>query len=1063
MDKIKKLKKWSTVILYTLLYVIFLNVELTAQNINIKGKVIDREGNVLPGTAVRIQGTASGVTTNDDGDYVMNNVPKGSVLEFLLVGYVTQEIKVSGDKTVINAILPEAALELEDVTIVAFGKQKKESVISSIQSVNTKDLVVPSSNLTTAFAGRIAGMISYQTSGEPGYDNATFFIRGVTTFGAGKVDPLILIDNVEVSASDLAKFHPDDIASFSILKDATATALYGARGANGVILVTTKEGREGKAKVSFRFENSFSQPTATIKMADPITYMELANEAVATRTLLSPVPYSRRQIEATSDPDRNQYVYPAVDWMDMLTSKMAINQRANLSIAGGGQIARYYIAGSITQDNGILKVDKRNNFNTNVNYKKYLIRSNININLSKSTEAVVRVHGSFDDYSGPMTGGNSMYQKMLQVSPVRFPAYFEPDETYRGVGHILFGGYETGNYLNPYAELVKGYKEESNSTMMAQLEITQDLDGLVQGLQARILGNTTRNGSFDLNRSYSPFYYAIQSYDRMKDVYRLQELNPTTGTEDICYGGGGRLVNSAFYGEASLIYNRTFAEKHAVSGMLVGIIRNYLTANVNTDSNVNTNLVMASLPARNQGVSGRFTYGYDNRYFSEFNFGYNGSEKFDKGHRWGFFPSFGLAWNVSNEAFWTGTLKNIVSKLKLRGTYGLVGNDEISKTRFFYISEVALGSGDSFTTGYNFNGITRSGVRINNYANPNIGWETAYKANLGIELGLLKDKIEIQADLFQEIRKNILQSRADIPNEIGLWATPQANVGEAKGKGIDVSVDYNHSLSADAWIVGRANFTYARSTYRYYEEPDYELLGTPWRSRKGHAVSQQWGYVAERLFIDEEERLASPRQDFSQYLAGDIKYKDMDGDGVINERDMVPIGYPTTPEINYGFGVSAGYRNFDISVFFQGSARSSFWINYSTMSPFYSRIPQNESRIHETGLSEFIADSYWSELSPNPHAVWPRLSSTPVDNNNQRNTWFMRDNSFLRLKSAEIGYSLPKKLIDRLRLESCRLYLSGTNLLLFSGFKLWDVEMGGNGLGYPLQRVFNIGINLTFN
>jgi TonB-linked SusC/RagA family outer membrane protein len=1023
----------------------------------VKGVIRDEFGDIVAGAAITVDGSTRGVTTDIDGSYSIE-VGSNEKLVISYIGMESQTILV-GDQTVINVVLKEKTSELDEVTVVAFAKQKKESVISSIQSVNTKDLVIPSSNLTTAFAGRIAGMISYQTSGEPGYDNANFFIRGITTFGAGKVDPLILIDNVEVSTSDLAKFHPDDIASFSILKDATATALYGARGANGVILVTTKEGKEGVAKVSFRLENSFSQPTASIKMADPITYMELANEAYATRSLLTPVPYSRRQIEATSNPDRNQYVYPAVDWMDMLTRETAVNQRANLSISGGGQVARYYIAGSITQDNGILNVDKRNNFNTNVNYKKYLIRSNININLTKTTEAVIRVHGNFDDYTGPMTGGSAMYQKMLQVSPVRFPAYFEPDEMYRGAGHILFGGYGTGNYLNPYAELVKGYKQESNSTMMAQMEVNQNLDNLLTGLRARVLGNTTRKAAFDLNRAYSPFYYEVGSYDRVNDTYRLMELNPTSGTEDIRYGGGGRTVNSSFYGEASLIYNRTFVEKHIVSGMLVGIISNYLSANVDTN---NTNLVMASLPARNLGLSGRFTYGYDNRYFSEFNFGYNGSEKFDKGHRWGFFPSFGLAWNVSNEAFWTGNLKDVISKLKLRGTYGLVGNDEISSTRFFYISEVQLGGGDNFVTGANFNGISRNGVKINNYANPNIGWETAYKTNLGIELALLKDKIEIQADLFQEYRKNILQSRADIPNEIGLWATPQANVGEAKGKGIDISVDYNHSLTHEAWLVGRANFTYARSTYEYYEEPDYELQGMSWRSRKNHAVSQQWGYVAERLFIDEEEILDSPRQDFSEYLAGDIKYKDIDGDGVINERDMVPIGYPTTPEINYGFGLSAGYKNLDVSIFFQGSARSSFWIDYAAMSPFYSRVPQYETQIHETGLAKFIADDYWSELSPNPYAGWPRLSSYPIGNNNQRNTWFMYDKSFLRLKSAEIGYALPKKLNNYLRLSSCRIYLSGTNLLLFSKFKLWDVEMGGNGLGYPLQRVFNMGINLTF-
>ncbi|MDR1864523.1 MAG: TonB-dependent receptor [Bacteroidales bacterium] len=1024
----------------------------------VTGKVVDSDGEPIIGVLVQLRDNPSkGTATDVDGNFSIDGVPVGAVINFSFMGYVKVERKFEGKE--MTVILLEDSQMLEEVTVVAFGTQKKESVISSISTVNTKDLVVPSSNLTTAFAGRIAGMISYQTSGEPGYDNASFFIRGVTTFGAGKVDPLILIDNVEVTTSDLAKFHPDDIASFSILKDATATALYGARGANGVILVTTKEGREGKVAVSFRFENSFSQPTSTIQMADPITYMELANEAVSTRNAMIPVPYSRRQIEATADPNRNQYVYPAVDWIDMLTKETTANQRANINISGGGAIARYYIAGSFSQDNGILKVDKRNSFNNNVDYKKYLIRSNININLTKTTEAIIRVHGSFDDYTGPMNGGSDMYQKMLQVSPVRFPAYFEPDEKYKGAQHILFGGYRGDQYLNPYAELVRGYRQTSSSVMMAQLELKQDFGQWVEGLTARVLGNTTRNSAFDLNRSYNPYYYEIGNYDRINDIYTLTELNPSTGTEGLGYTPGDKTVNSSFYGEASLAYSRTFSEKHAVSGMFVGIVRNYLTANA-TATAQNTALA-ASLPQRNLGLSGRFTYGYDNRYFSEFNFGYNGSEKFDKGHRWGFFPSFGLGWNVSNEAFWNGSLKDVISNLKLRGTYGLVGNDAISNTRFFYMSGVNLNGGGSFSTGTNYS-YSRSGVSILNYANPNIGWEKSYKTNLGIEMGLFGNEIQIQTDIFREHRINILQNRADISSELGLWSTPQVNVGEAVGKGIDVSVDYNHSFSKDVWIVGRANFTFARSVFEYYEEPDYEYLGAPWRSRRGNAVSQQWGYVAERLFIDAEDVADSPYQDFGEYMAGDIKYKDINGDGVVNDMDLVPIGYPTTPEVNYGFGVSAGWKGLDVSVFFSGSARSSFWIDAAAMSPFYSRIPQNQTKIHETGLAKFIADDYWSELSQNPNAGWPRLSNYLVGNNNQRNTWFMRDNSFLRLKSAELGYTLPEQWTNRIRLASCRFYLSGTNLLLFSKFKLWDVEMGGNGLGYPLQRVFNIGVNLSF-
>lgn len=1028
---------------------IILNVQQQG-DLTVKGVVSDEEGNPLPGVTITVEGSPRGVITDIDGNYSIEVKPNDR-LTFSFIGLQSQTVDVN-NRISISVILTEQVSELDEVTIVAFGKQKKESVISSISTVSTKDLRVPSSNLTTAFAGRIAGMISYQTSGEPGYDNADFFIRGITTFGTGKVNPLILIDNVEVSSSDLSKMHPDDIQSFSILKDATATALYGARGANGVVLVTTKEGKEGKVKVNVRVENSFSEPTTTIQMADPVTYMRLANEAASTRDPLAPVPYTNNQIDQTMNPDRNQFVYPAVDWLDLLTRDMAINQRANVNISGGGDVARYYIAGSFSQDNGILKVDKRNNFNSNVNYKKYLLRSNININLTKTTEAIIRLHGTFDDYTGPITGGSAVYRNALRVSPVRFPAYFEPDETFMHADHILFGGYTDDSYLNPYAEMLRGYREESKSNMMAQMELKQDFGSWVEGLSGRLLGNTTRSSGFDLTRAYSPFYYQVAQYDRFADQYKLMELNPTTGNEYVGYSPGYKTVESSFYGEASLMYNRTFDERHAVSGMLVGIARNLLIANAST--------LAESLPQRNLGLSGRLTYGYDNRYFSEFNFGYNGSEKFDKGHRWGFFPSVGLGWSVDNEVFWTGRLKDIVSKLKLRATYGLVGNDEIGSQRFFYLSEVTIGGGDRFTTGYNFNGISHDGVLIRNYANPEIGWEIARKTNLGIELGLFNGKVDIQADLFKEHRKNILQTRADVPAEMGLWRTPQVNVGEAEGNGIDVSIDYNHAITPDFWVTGRANFTFARSTYLYFEEADYTRIDMPWRSRIGHAVSQRWGYVAERLFIDEADVANSPRQDFGEYMPGDIKYKDINGDNVINEIDMVPVGYPATPEINYGFGLSSGYKNLDISIFFQGQGRSSFWIDADTMSPF--RQQSSGEKILETGLPQFIADDHWTELSQNPYAGWPRLSNVPIDNNNVRNTWFMRNSTFLRLKSAEIGYEFPEKWVSKVGLSSLRFYLSGTNLLMFSKFKLWDVEMGGNGLGYPLQRVYNMGINLSF-
>jgi TonB-linked SusC/RagA family outer membrane protein len=414
----------------------------------------------------------------------------------------------------------------------------------------------------------------------------------------------------------------------------------------------------------------------------------------------------------------------------------------------------------------------------------------------------------------------------------------------------------------------------------------------------------------------------------------------------------------------------------------------------------------------------------------------------------------GLGWIVSNEPFWS-SMEDIISKFKLKGTYGLVGNDDIGSTRFFYLSDVNITGGNSYTTGYNF-GKSRRGTRINNYENPLIGWEVSYKSNLGIELGLFDNTVEIIADIFHDRRKNILQTRSDIPSEMGLWSTPQVNIGEVVGKGVDLSLDYNKIINNDLWFTGRATFTYARSVFDVYEEPDYEMMGVPWLSHIGQPIRQERGYVAERLFIDDLDVENSARQDFGEYGPGDLKYKDMNEDEVINNLDMVPIGNPTFPEINYGFGLSMGYKAFDASFFFQGSGKSSFWIDAYAMTPFI------RSGSLENGLAKFIADDYWTETSQNPYAGWPRLSTYRIANNTQRSTWYMKEGQFLRLKSLEIGYSLPGNISKALNVNLLRLYVNGSNLLLFSKFKTWDVEMGGNGLNYPLQKVFNLGININF-
>ena len=1020
----------------------------TQQERTISGKVVDEEGKPLPGVTITIVGTTRGVITDVDGTYSIEAQPSDKLV-FSFIGMESQIIDV-GNQVTIDIEMGEKIDELDEVTVVAFAKQKKESVLASISTVKTEELKIPSSNLTTALAGRVSGLISYQRSGEPGEDDASFFVRGVTSFSYA-AGPLILIDGVEMSSSDLARLQPDDIASFSIMKDATATALYGARGANGVILVTTKEGKEGPAKISFRYETSFSMPTQKVDLADPVTYMKLNNEAVSTRDPLAVMPYSRQKIDMT-ERGINPLVYPANDWYDLLFKDFTVNQRANFNVSGGGKVARYYIAGTYNQDNGILNVDKQNNFNNNIDLKKYLLRSNVNINVTPSTEVVVRLHGTFDDYSGPIDGGSELYQKVMRSDPAMFPAYYPKTDETTHVQHIMFGNYETGNYINPYADMVKGYKNYTKSLILAQFELKQNLDFITEGLNLRGLFSTNRSSFFDVSRSFNPFYYNVVNYDRANNTFDLFKMNPDTGTEYLGYSEGQKQISATSYSELAINYDKTINEKHGVSGLLVSILRNYIEANAGS--------LTLSLPSRNMGISGRFTYSYDNRYFTEFNFGYNGSERFSKNERFGFFPSIGGAWFVSNEQFWSGGLKNIISKLKIKGTYGLVGSDAIGsrQDRFFYMSEVNMNnSSRGYTFGEDY-GYSVNGVSISRYANDLITWETSYKTNLGIELGLLND-FELMVDLYKENRKNILMNRSNIPTTMGLQSTPQSNVGEASGRGIDFSIDYNKVYSNGWWITGRTNFTYATAKFEVYDEIDN--TDTPWLSRVGQPIGQQWGYIAERLFVDEFEVKNSPVQTFGEYMGGDIKYRDINNDGEITALDMVPIGYPTTPEIIYGFGLSAGNKKLDFSFFFQGLARESFWINANATHPFVDN-DGTSSVISKNALLKVYADSHWSETDQDVYALWPRLSNRVIENNTQRSTWFMRDGSFLRLKSVELGYTIPESTIQRIHVKNMRLYVSGTNLLSFSKFKLWDPEMAGNGLGYPIQKVYNIGLQLSF-
>ncbi|MDR0559432.1 MAG: TonB-dependent receptor [Prevotellaceae bacterium] len=1016
-----------------------------AQNLTITGKVLDVQYNAISGVTVTIKGATKGTMTNEKGEYSLSNVPAGSTLDYSLIGYVSQEVKIK-DKNEINVIMEEAVEMLEDVTIVTFGKQKTSSVVSSITSVKVSDLRIPASNLTNALAGRVAGLISYQTSGEPGADNAQFFVRGINTFGQN-TSPLILIDGFESTADELARLRPDDIESFSLMKDAAGTVMYGARSANGILSITTKSGREGSVKINARFDVNVSTPTRSIEFLDGVEYMRLYNEAGLTRNPTLGTFYDEQKIQATAKGE-NPMVYPNVNWYDNLFNKATVNEKAHVDVSGGGQVANYFVSGGFEHETGLLKVESRNNFNSNIDITRVNLRSNVVFKLSSSTTLDTRISGRFERYTGPYTSTNDLYKTIMWSNPVDFPAVFEPDEANRYAEYTLFGStmLNGGMKVNPYAEMVRGYQDRNESNINLMATLTQKLDFITESLTLQLKASINSWSKYSSSRWYSPKYFSLESYDQVTGEYKLFALNPSAGNPTLSDVFPTRDADGKYHYEAVLNWGRKFG-LHDVAGTLVGLATENLLTGGNSLS------IYETLPEKNLGLSGRLSYNFDERYFAEFIFGYNGSEKFTGDKRYGFFPAAAAGWMISNEKFFE-PLKNAVSTLKLKASVGKGGNDAISgrSGRFFFLSDIELGGGSYRWGGDYLN--SYSGYNIRRYANPNITWEESLKYNYGFELGLFKDAAVFQIEYFQENRSKIYLERENLPRTAGIEAPISGNVGKVESHGIDASIEASHSFNKDFWVQGRANFTYATNKYVELDEKDYP---DKYLKKKGYNINQQWGLIAERLFVDEAEIRNSPEQTFGEYMAGDIKYRDVNGDGTINDNDRVAMGFPTVPEIQYGFGLSTGFKNFDFSFFFQGNARVSMFINSGVDSDTESGIAPF---VNQRNALPIVARDYWSEINPNVHAFWPRLSTTPIDNNTRQSSWWLRDISFLRLKSMEIGYNMPFS--KKIGLENCRLYFSGENLLVFSAFKLWDPEMGRKGLGYPPNKRFNIGLQLSF-
>lgn len=1005
----------------------------------ISGVVVDGNNDPLPGVTVMVPSRQGGVITDVDGAYTIE-AATGEELRFQFLGMKTVTIEV-GSGTIYNVQLLEDVEMLDEVTVTAFATQKKESVVSSIETISPSELKVPSSNLTTALAGRLAGVISYQRSGEPGADNAQFFVRGVTTFGYAS-SPLILLDGFEVDANALARVDPDNIASFSVLKDATSAALYGSKGANGVIMVTTKKGQAGAPKISFRVEGRLSTPTKVQKTVDGITYMNLYNQAQFNDNPLLEPYYNAQKIQNTME-GLNEYAYPNINWYDEMFNSNAFNQYYNFNVSGGGSVVRYYLAVSYNKEEGILKNNRLNNFKNNIDIDRFNILANITMDLTPTTVFDINMNSIFENYTGPLDNTDDVFKSVMNSNPVEFPKFYLPDEDHAYVKHTLFGSDATGSMMNPFAQMVRGYKDGSTGRITSQFSLDQNLDALTEGLMARGKVSIKSDSYHESKRSYTPYLYNIKNYDAFNDTYVLQEVRRGTdalGDPEQWRDGVFRL-----YLEGGLTYARRFAGVHDVSGLLI-----YTQEEIKNTSG-NPGSIQRTLPQRLQGMRARLNYGFDDRYLAEMSLTYTGSEKFANDHRWGIFPAMGVGYILSNESYWE-PLQDVMPMFKLKYSLGMVGNDQIAgpEDRFFFLSDIDPGSW-GYRWGRNFNS-SYGGFNINRYANPQITWEIAVKQNVGFEMDLFKNRsLKVILEYFTENREQIYQARANLPETMGLTSNVYGNVGEVKSAGWDGSIDLNHSFNKDFWISGRFNFTYAHNEIIENEEPEYRWS---YLSNIGWPINTWKGYIAERLFIDEADVANSPRQELGGIVrAGDIKYKDINGDGRVNSDDQVHIGYPIVPEITYGFGLSGGYKNFDLSFFMQGQDRVSFFINPNNIAPF----------VEQRNAMQYIADDHWNPNNPVAKAFWPRLSASYNDNNNVSNsTWWIRNGRFLRMKNAELGYTLPKSFFPSTGIESLRLYLAGQNLFNLSDFKLWDPEMGGEGFNYPLQKVYSVGLTVSF-
>ena len=991
----------------------------------VHGRVTDQQGVLLQGVTVTEVGTENATFTDASGQYSITVAGTESQLEFTFVGYHSLVLPIT-ERGIVDAALDEDVAEGEEVVVVGFGTQRKASVVGAISTVQPRQLqMTPSRSLSNNLAGMVSGVIAVQRSGDPWHNNSDFWIRGISTFG-GNQRPLVLVDGVERSLNDI---DPEEIESFSVLKDAAASAVYGVRGANGVIMINTKRGKIGPPQVQVRFERATTSPIMMPEYEGSVNYLELMNEIYADAG--RPPMFSEEILEkfrTQEDPE----LYPDVDWWDVVSKPNASNMRTNVNLSGGNPFLRYALELGYFREDGIIEHDRNQEWSSETIVNRYNVRSNVDLNVTPTTLVRVNLGGYLQTRNGP-PGDETNVGIFYNAS--RTPPFVHPPQ-------YADGSLPRINYReNPWAWATqRGYELWNVYSLQSLTAVEQDLKVITPGLRAKVTFAFDKYSANSIRRSKDPDYYVPASV-RDADGNLVLAIQ-AHGQQFLGSSTGSEWGNQAMYLEGQILYDRLIADRHNIHSMVLYNQRNYLDG--------------SPLPFRTQGISGRFSYTFDRRYIAEFNFGYNGSENFAPGKRYGFFPAVAAGWVISEERFMENT-RNWLSNLKIRGSWGEAGNSNIGGRRFAYLSTIENFGEYRWGTD---NNIYRLGRAEGDVGVPDLTWETVAKADIGLELGLWRGALTYNIDFFRENRRDIFMQRNNVPGSAGFIRNVYANYGKVENKGVDMSLNLNRRIGNDWQITALANYTYARNKRIEIDEP-LGILGT-YRSATGTPIGQLFGLVADGLFTEDDFgpdgqlKFGTPDHTFSQVVRpGDIKYRDLNGDGAVNALDRTAIGGTRIPEKVFGFGATVRYRGLDVGAFFQGVANQWQLLGGENWLP--------GSSLGSTGNVFSNISDRWTPDNPSQDVFWPRLTYGVNANNEQASTWWLKDMSFVRLRNAEIGYSLPESIISRAGMQTLRVFVRGSNLLTFSEFDLWDPELETtDGMRYPIMKSYSFGLNIHF-